>query len=1101
MLRQAFGAPVPAGSDGTLASLMTPLDPPDGPVVAPVEDERPVPAEPAGHAPEPGPEIPEAADEPDGVLAQYPPVVAVVVTRDPGPWLDDTLAGLAAQDYDDLTVLVVDGGSHDDPTPRVAEVLPRAFVRRVDREAGFAEAANEALHVVEGATFLLVCHDDVVLDPPAVRLLVEEGYRSNAGVLGPKLVRADNPEVLLEVGRAIDRFGAPSTGIEPGELDQEQHDGVRDVFYVTTAAMLVRADLFAELQGFDPETFPGAEDLDLCWRARLAGARVLVVPDARAAHRQATTDGLRDERVDEVAVARSRVRVLFTSYSFHKLLWLVPVGFVVGLVEAVGDLLTGRPRRARAAIGSWFSNLVQLRRLRASRRRAQSLRTVHDSELRELQVSTTSRLNAFLAHHLHTDTRLRSLGDASRTAVDSVSDGIRTPAAIAFLVFLALVVVGSRSLLTGGVPAIGTFAHWPSVGEVFDSFGSAWRYTGLGSASPAPAALAVVGASGTVLLGATGLAQTLLVVVALPLGAFGAYRLGRRVIGFRGPALAAGLAYGINPVARNAIAQGRLGPLVLFALLPYLLLRVVRLGERSDVRRGRVLRLAVLCALLGAFYPAGLGVFVLAVLAFVVAIPIAGNARAMLRALGIAIAASVGGLVLLMPWPLAYVHSSTDQASLGFAFRPVLDLSQVLRFDSGPASAGWVMWGLIVAAAVPLFVATGDRLAWTARGWVLALAGWAVVWVPARWFPDRSVLAPEAGLTLAALGLAICVGITVSVFVDGIHTFRFGWRQPAAIVGAVAIVLPALAFTTDVFDGRWDAPDHGWANELAFTQSDTGKGEFRMLWAGDPAELPLDPVVLRDGTGYVLTRNGPGDVTEQWRAPEHDADLVVDRALGLASSGRTDRLGRMLAPMGVRYVVIPSTQGRGGGAAADPPVALRRAMAQQLDLARLSASHGVVLYENLAFAPIRAAVPPPRLPLDSRRPNRAALHTDLTRAVPLADPAPVGTVLWGEAYDSQWKATGNGSTLHHQQPFGWANGYAVDRKAAVSIAYEAQWTRWAMLAGALVLWLLVVWRWRRTRVRRDARARASRPRPRRHRDTRPDPLAELDDEAFWWERV
>ena len=49
--------------------------------------------------------------------------------------------------------------------------------------------------------------------------------------------------------------------------------------------MLVRTDLFAELEGFDPATFPGAEDLDLCWRARLAGARVLVVPDARATHR------------------------------------------------------------------------------------------------------------------------------------------------------------------------------------------------------------------------------------------------------------------------------------------------------------------------------------------------------------------------------------------------------------------------------------------------------------------------------------------------------------------------------------------------------------------------------------------------------------------------------------------------------------------------------------------------------------------------------------------------------------------------------------------------------------------------------------------------
>ncbi len=250
---------------------MSALDPPTEPSVDQLSAERddePVEA-PIDEAPV------------DEVLALYPPVVAVVVTRNPGPWLEATLASLAAQDYAELTVLVVDCGSDEDPTPRVADVLPRAFVRRLDGSAGFAGAANEALRTVEGAVFLLLCHDDVVLDPPVVRVLVEEAYRSNAGILGPKIVSVENPEILLDVGRSIDRFGAPYTGIEPGEVDQEQHDGVRDVFYVTNATMLVRTDLFEELDGFDPATFPGAEDLDLCWRARLAGARVLVAPDVR----------------------------------------------------------------------------------------------------------------------------------------------------------------------------------------------------------------------------------------------------------------------------------------------------------------------------------------------------------------------------------------------------------------------------------------------------------------------------------------------------------------------------------------------------------------------------------------------------------------------------------------------------------------------------------------------------------------------------------------------------------------------------------------------------------------------------------------------------
>ncbi|HEX9504896.1 MAG TPA: glycosyltransferase, partial [Acidimicrobiia bacterium] len=810
---------------------------------------------------------------------------AVVVTRNPGPWLEETLTSLAEQDYPDLTPLVVDCGSDSDPTERVALACPRAMVRRLSPDAGFGDAANEGLQTVEGATFVLLCHDDVVLDPPTVRVLVEEAYRSNAGIIGPKLVSADDPQILLEVGRAIDRFGAPHTGIEPGELDQEQHDGVRDVFYVTTATMLVRADLFGELGGFDPATFPGAEDLDLCWRARLAGARVLVAPDARVAHREAAEERTHADRPDEFALARTRVRVLLTSYSRLTLLWIIPTGIMVGFVEALGDLIIGRPRRARASVGGWFFNLLHFGKLRVSRRRAQQLRQVRDRELRELQVRSSTRLSAFLSHHLHTDARLRSLGEAGRSAVDSMSDSLRAPASLAFLGFLLIVVVGSRDLVAGTVPAIGAFGRWPSVGDLFDTFASAWRSTGLGSASPAPPALAMMGGLGTLLFGAVDLARTLVVVLAIPLGALGAYRLARRVVDVRGPALAAGLAYGINPAARNAIAQGRLGPLVFFALLPFALTRIVRLGQRDERRKGRFLRLAVLVAVLAAFYPAALGLLVLAALVLLVAVPFVGGARMAARAFVVTIAAVMAAAVLLFPWPLAYARGDLDKASLGLSFRPRLELIDVLRFHSGPSGAGWAMWGLLVGAAVPLFLATGPRLAWTARGWLLALAGWAVVWVPVRFFPRTSVLAPEAGLSLAALGLAIALGVGVSILVDGIRSFKFGWRQPAAILGGVAVLLPMLGFAGDAVGGRWHAPENGWATTtLAFTQSLSGRGQFRMLWVGDPAVLPLDPVVLPDGTGYSLTRNGPGNASEQWRAPEHSADHVVDRALELTTA-------------------------------------------------------------------------------------------------------------------------------------------------------------------------------------------------------------------------
>ena len=99
----------------------------------------------------------------------------MVVTHDPGPWFEEVLAALADQDYPSLSVLVIDAGSDGDPTDRVAAVLPDAYVRRLDDNPGFGAAANEVLAIVEGAAFYLLCHDDVALEPGAVRALVRGG--------------------------------------------------------------------------------------------------------------------------------------------------------------------------------------------------------------------------------------------------------------------------------------------------------------------------------------------------------------------------------------------------------------------------------------------------------------------------------------------------------------------------------------------------------------------------------------------------------------------------------------------------------------------------------------------------------------------------------------------------------------------------------------------------------------------------------------------------------------------------------------------------------------------------------------------------------------
>jgi Glycosyltransferase like family 2 len=234
------------------------------PTVVTVEEPAPEPFTVAEQSPIDDPMI-DGAMPAEGDEVTAPAVVVVMVTHDPGWWFEETLASIGAQTYQQVSVLVIDAGSADpdDLRTRVAAILPDAHLRRLDADLGFGPAANESITAVQGAAFHLLCHDDVRLEPGVIATLVEEAFRSNAGVVGPKIVDWSDTSRLLSVGMTTDHYGQPAPYVERGDLDQEQFDSVRDVLYLQGAVTLVRSDLFAELGGFDPEIAFHGEDLDL----------------------------------------------------------------------------------------------------------------------------------------------------------------------------------------------------------------------------------------------------------------------------------------------------------------------------------------------------------------------------------------------------------------------------------------------------------------------------------------------------------------------------------------------------------------------------------------------------------------------------------------------------------------------------------------------------------------------------------------------------------------------------------------------------------------------------------------------------------------------
>ena len=133
--------------------------------------------------------------------------------------------------------------------------------------------------------WIWLLHDDAAPAPEALAELLRAVERApSVTVAGCKQLDWHSERRLIDVGLSTSRWAERLTLIEADELDQGQYDGRSDTFAVNSAGMLVRRDVWEDLGGFDPALPGSGDDVDFCWRNRLAGHRVVVVPSARMFH-------------------------------------------------------------------------------------------------------------------------------------------------------------------------------------------------------------------------------------------------------------------------------------------------------------------------------------------------------------------------------------------------------------------------------------------------------------------------------------------------------------------------------------------------------------------------------------------------------------------------------------------------------------------------------------------------------------------------------------------------------------------------------------------------------------------------------------------------
>jgi GT2 family glycosyltransferase len=299
-------------------------------------------------------------------------VAVVIVNFDGERLLPECLAALHAQTLAPAEVLVADNGSRDGSLALLRAHHPDVGVVELGRNLGFAGGANRGV-AATSAPWVCVLNSDATPAPDWLARLTAAPRDRRTWALGSVLVSASTGRIE-SAGDQYSPQGYAYKLLRDRPLSALPSEPYR-VFAAPGAAPVFRRDVYERLGGYEERFFLYYEDVDLAFRAVLAGYHALLVPDARVVHRLGAT-------------TRSLARARF--YVARNSVWcavrcLPETGPLRLARRWASELRTNRPRRLVAVeLAGRAAALAGLPRALRERREIQDSRVPGLDELGEL---------------------------------------------------------------------------------------------------------------------------------------------------------------------------------------------------------------------------------------------------------------------------------------------------------------------------------------------------------------------------------------------------------------------------------------------------------------------------------------------------------------------------------------------------------------------------------------------------------------------------------------------------------------------------------------------------------------------------------------------
>lgn len=268
--------------------------------------------------------------------------------------------------HTDVEIIVADNASSDESTSFVEKTYPSIRIIKLSQNYGFAEGYNQALQQVDAEYFILL-NSDVEVAANWLKSMIDfMDANEDVAAMQPKILAQKQKthfEYAGACGGYIDTLGFPFCRgriFDEVEHDHGQYNSIQDVFWASGACLLIRSKDFYEVGGLDAQFFAHMEEIDLCWRLRARGRRIVCLPQSVVYHVGGAT--LSKESSNKVFLNfRNNMLMLYKNLDDKRVKRILRLRKIYNFIAAFKFVLSGQFDNAKAVFRAHkeFDNLKE----------------------------------------------------------------------------------------------------------------------------------------------------------------------------------------------------------------------------------------------------------------------------------------------------------------------------------------------------------------------------------------------------------------------------------------------------------------------------------------------------------------------------------------------------------------------------------------------------------------------------------------------------------------------------------------------------------------------------------------------------------------------